>query len=129
MILTVWLLVGCKTNNVDAAAGVVQLTFDNRVNANDLQLKTGTYQNAGGEIFTVTKFDYFISNIRFLRPNGSAYTLLQDNSYFLIRESDPDSQRLTLPNIPAGEYSHVEFMVGVDSLRNVADGFSLSVTK
>ena len=63
LILTVWLLVGCKTNNVDAAAGVVQLTFDNRVNANDLQLKTGTYQNAGGETFTVTKFDYFISNI------------------------------------------------------------------
>lgn len=114
-------LVACQTKNIDTAAGTVQLTFDNRVGANSLALGTGTYQNKQGESFTITRFDYFVSNIRLLRTDGSAYTIPQDNSYFLVREADPTSQVITLNNVPAGEFAQVEFMIGVDSLRNTAD--------
>lgn len=115
-------LIACQTqNDVPTSVGSLQLTFDNRVGSNDLALGTGTYQNKAGEAFTVTRFDYFVSNIRLLRADGSAYTVPQDDSYFLVREADPTSQVITLNNVPAGDYTQLEFMVGVDSLRNTAD--------
>ncbi|RYF66253.1 MAG: hypothetical protein EOO39_23370 [Cytophagaceae bacterium] len=121
LLFAVSVLMACQKKEVDTLVGSMQLTFDNRVGNSDLVLGTGTYQNKSGETFTVTRFDYFISNIRLLRADGSAYTVPQDNSYFLIREADSTSQKITLNNVPAGEYTQLEYMVGVDSLRNTAD--------
>jgi hypothetical protein len=45
----------------------------------------------------------------------------QDSSYFLIREANEASQLVTINNVPAGEYSGIEFTIGVDSLRSVSD--------
>jgi hypothetical protein len=114
-------LVACQPKNVDTSAGAVQLSFNNRVGNSELALGTGAYQNKSGETFTITRFDYFVSNIRLLRADGQAYTVPQDDSYFLVREADPGSQVITLNNVPAAEYTQLEFMVGVDSLRNTAD--------
>ncbi|MEZ0540938.1 MbnP family protein [Fibrella arboris] len=121
LVIALLALTACQKKTVDTSAGALQLALDNRVGNSDLALGTGTYQNKSGETFTVTRFDYFISNIRLLRADGSAYTVPQDDSYFLIREADPASQTVTLNNVPAGEYTQLEFMVGVDSLRNTAD--------
>ena len=115
------LLAACKSNNVDQQVGAVDMNFVNQVNGNALVLNTATYTNKSGEPFTVSKFDYFVSNIRFIRADGSAYTVPQDNSYFLVRSSDPASQTIRLADIPAGEYAQIEYMIGVDSLRNTAD--------
>ncbi len=121
LVVLLGLLVACKSNNIDQQVGVVNVSFVNQVNGNALTLNTATYINKSGEQFTVSKFDYFISNIRFIRSDGSAYTVPQDNNYFLIRSSDPTSQSLTIAGIPAGDYAQIEYMVGVDSLRNTAD--------
>ena len=120
-LVLIGLLAACKSNNVDQQVGAVAVTFVNKVNGNPLVLNTGTYANKSGEAFTVSKFDYFISNIRLIRPDGSAYTVPQDNSYFLLRAADPTSQSFTLLGVPAGDYAQIEYMVGVDSLRNTAD--------
>ena len=101
--------------------GHARLVFDNVVGSSDLKLGTDTYQNAAGESFTVTKFNYFVSNIRLRKEDGTDYAIPQDSSYFLIQEDRPASQTITLNNIPAGNYTGITFLVGVDSLRSLAN--------
>lgn len=99
--------------------GSIKIVFDNIVGDQNLQLNTGVYSNAAGEAFTVTLFNYYISNIKLLKNDGSAVIVPRDSSYFLIKEENP-SQTILLHNIPAGDYSGITFTIGVDSLKNTA---------
>ena len=100
--------------------GKLRLEFDNVVGDKNLVLNSVTYQNATKEDFVVTKLNYFISNIKLTKTDGTTFTVPQDSSYFLIKEDTKASQFVTLSNVPFGDYKAVEFMVGVDSLRNTA---------
>ena len=104
-----------------ATTGSIRIEFDNIVGDRDLVLNTGTYKNAANQPFTVSKLNYYVSNIKLLMANGTSFVVPQDSSYFLIREADAESQEVTINNVPSGEYTGVEFMIGVDSLRSVSD--------
>ncbi|GAB3691286.1 hypothetical protein GCM10027592_09180 [Spirosoma flavus] len=99
----------------------MRLVFDNVVGTSDLKLNNNNYQNSSGESFTITKFNYFISNLRLQKSDGTTYVVPQDSSYFLIEEDRPASQTVTLNNLPVGSYTGISFMIGVDSLRSLAD--------
>lgn len=117
-------LVSCSNDDVvidPTTKGDLRIEFDNVVGDRDLALNTGNYQNAAGEAFTVTTLNYYVSNIKLLQADGSGYTIPKDSSYFLIRESNSESQTVTLKNIPAGEYTGVQFIIGIDSLKSVSD--------
>lgn len=123
LVLAVW---ACDTVDPDTSfnpvgPGALRLVFDNVVGSQDLQLNTGTYRNASGESFTPTTFNYFVSNLKLTHADGGVYVVPQDSSYFLIKEGVPASQTITLPNVPAGSYTAVSFVLGVDSLRSTAD--------
>ncbi|WP_421828982.1 MbnP family protein [Larkinella sp.] len=114
----------CRHDNPDpqpGPTGSLEIAFDNVVGNADLQLNTGNYTNAGGESFKVTTLNYYVTNIRLKRADGSAYVVPQDSSYFLVKEAEPASQRIILKNIPVGEYTEVSYLIGVDSLRNTMD--------
>ncbi|MEO6685097.1 MAG: MbnP family protein, partial [Dyadobacter sp.] len=68
------------------------------------------YKNSVGEDFTVTKFNYFVTNIKLLRADGTQYIIPQDSL----------SRTITLNRIPKGNYTGVEYILGVDSLRSVS---------
>lgn len=128
-ILLIWLtatltagFLACNTTDPEAdQSGQFVLNLDNVAGNQNLQLGTGTYRNASGESFTPTALNYFVSNIRLTRTNGTDYVVPQDSSYFLIRENDLNSQRITLRNVPFGDYKAVSFVLGVDSLRSTMD--------
>ena len=101
--------------------GQLVLKFDNYVGNQPLKLNVATYKNASGEDFTVRTFNYFISNIMLKKSDGSTYVVPQDSSYFLVMESLPASKRVTLRNIPSADYTDVQFVLGIDSLRNTMD--------
>lgn len=118
------LLSACKkentslyNNNIKAA---LSIEFDNIAGSSDLQLNTGTYTNSFGQNFSITKLRYYISNIELINRNGQAYTVPQNESYFLIDESAPLSSKPVV-NVPEGEYTRLNFILGVDSLRNTMD--------
>jgi len=79
------------------------------------------YTNASGEELTITKFNYFISNIKLKKTDGSEYVVPQDKSYFLIKLSDKTTQQFSLADVPLGEYTGISFVLGVDSLRNTLE--------
>lgn len=117
-------LVSCSDEDpaiTPGTTGKITIEYDNIVGDRDLKLNTDNYTNAAGETFTISTMNYYISNVKLLKADGSSYVVPQDSSYFLIREDNADSQEVELENVPAGEYTGVEFMVGVDSLRSVSD--------
>jgi hypothetical protein len=71
-----------------------------------------------GDTVSFTKLRYYISNVRLKRANGTFYT--QPDSYFLVDAEDPFSVVLDLGNVPAGEYTDLYYVFGVDSLHNVS---------
>jgi len=116
-------LASCKKENKSdiepGGKGELTIEFDNVVGAQNLQLNSGSYTNANGEPYTISAFDYYVSNIRLKKTDGSEYTVPKNESYFLIKESNT-SQRITLKDIPAGDYTGFSFVLGVDSLKSAA---------
>ena len=92
----------------------VHIQFTNYAGNVILQLDS-TYKNAIGQDFTVANFKYYIGNICLKQADGKNYTI-QD--YFLINEREEDSKQITLNDVPEGNYTSLEFIVGVDSLHN-----------
>lgn len=98
--------------------GNLKIEFDNRVGNLNLVLDSLFYYNSFNQNYSISRFDYFISNIVLINENGSKYVIPQDSSYFLLKESIPSSREINLKNIPEGNYTGIEFIVGVDSLRS-----------
>ena len=80
-----------------------------------LQLDTVYYKNELAQTFTVSRFRYYISNIKLQKSTGKEVDL---PGYFLVDEADPESKALTLSKVPEGNYTSISFIIGVDSLHN-----------
>ncbi len=111
----------CKDDEDDELSGFadVEIEFDNR--AGDASLVFGTeYTNAAGEKLTFSTFNYFVSNFVLVKADGSEYVVPKDSCYFLCKHDDPDSRDVVLKNVPAGDYTSLKFMIGVDSAKSVS---------
>ena len=116
-------LVSCKKDSKDPepnTVGTFVLEFDNVVGGSNMQLDTvQRYTNSSGEKFSITSFNYFISNVKLRRADGSEFMYpVHDSTYFLVKESDASTQEVDLFNIPSGAYTHVTFTIGVDSAKS-----------
>ena len=106
--------------------GTVHIEFDNQFERDALDAEqftplvfnTETYQNAAGEDYTITKFRYYISNVKLKKADGNTYAVPE--SYYLIDASSSTDQLITLSNVPAGNYTGMSYTIGVDSARNVS---------
>ena len=129
-------LVGCKKDvEVPATTGTVTMYLDNGVTMpnpatgtpafGSLVLGTGAYVNANGDDFTVSTLKYYLSNVKLLRADNTAYAL--PNTYYLVDHTKPASQSLVFDNVPTGDYTRISFVVGVDSTRTKAGNFTEAV--
>ncbi len=100
-----------------AGNGAVKLEFFNYVGSSTLNMNNQWYQNAHGDSFEVSKFNYYISNIKL---NGAGNTYAESESYHLLQQSDPTSMSFNVAGVPQGSYTGITFTIGVDSLRNVS---------
>lgn len=115
------LMLACNNDTVDPidnSTNAVTLEFDNRVGAQKMALGSTTYKNGSGEEFTLTRFNYFISNVALKKADGTVVKF--PDQYFLIRQSDPTSWEPKLKEVPAGDYNEISFLIGVDSTRSVS---------
>lgn len=115
------LITSCKSDPDPNQNNTLTLSFSNQVGNQVLTLGSANYKNASGEGFTITTFNYFISNISLKKSDGTIYTIPQDSSYFLVKETNATSKKVVLRGIPTGDYTELKFMIGVDSLRNTMD--------
>lgn len=94
-----------------------QAVFNFEASVNGRPLGPGTYTNAAQDSFTVSKFNYYISNIKFKRADGSVYA--EPESYHLNQHL-AGRESFTVTHLPEGTYTDIEFTIGVDSARNVS---------
>ena len=76
------------------------------------------FVNSSGENLNFSKVKYYLTNIRLEKMDGTVWS--EEESYRIVDLSDPASLEITVDGVPAGEYHHLMFMVGVDSARNVS---------
>lgn len=115
-------LASCANDNVSPIikkGGSVILNIDNVIGNQNLEYDK-TYSIASGEKYTIKKLKYYISNIQFMKSDGSVTTLQQDSSYFLVDESNSASMILSLPQVEIGKYLAIRLMIGVDSAKSMA---------
>lgn len=111
----------CKDGDdeVITGNGDVEIEFENR--AGDSPLIFGNeYTTAAGEKVRLSTFDYYVSNFVLVNTDGTTYTVPKNDCYFLIKQSEPTSRTIQLKNVPAGDYSGLRFVLGVDSLKSVS---------
>lgn len=75
------------------------------------------YTNVQGDSFTVSKFNYFISNIKLYTDSIHFNNI--SNVYLLVKHH-LSKQQFTVQTALQGTYTAIEFLIGVDSLRNVS---------
>jgi hypothetical protein len=120
-------LAGCGSDDSApapaATVGTLSIDVENVVGAAPLVLDSRSYLSPAGESFTVSTFNYYLSNVRLRRADSSEYVVPE--SYFLVREGRPGStlpegKHIVLDSIPVGSYTGISFLVGIDEERNTA---------
>jgi hypothetical protein len=98
--------------------GEIGFEFTHYAGNEELVMNTGKYVTAGNDTISITKFNYYISNIRFKKSDGSYYA--EPSSYHLIKGDVGSSKHFHIPTMPTGTYVSVSFMIGVDSEKNTS---------
>lgn len=93
--------------------GSLKLEFDN-VYGDENLIFGAEYTNSNSEKVKPEKAIYIVSNIVLTKTDGSIYTVPKSQSYFFVNESNAASTVITIPNVPAANYTKVKFGVGVD---------------
>lgn len=130
---------GCKKKKDDTPPstpkGELELYINPVVNTSDLVFGN-TYTNGAGNAYKVTEFKMYISEVTFVREDGSEY---KDNGIYLVNMSDKSVKNttaksahggkgalVTIPNVPAGTYKGIRFTVGVPSNKNNIDATKIT---
>jgi hypothetical protein len=114
LVVPLALVSGCKKDSDSLeTASPVTFTIRHVAGSQDLALNSTTATTAAGETFTVSTFEYYLSNIMFTKSDGTTYAA--PDTYFLVNQAKPSSLSFTVPNVPAGDYTGVSFIVGVDA--------------
>jgi len=101
-----------KQKKLQAETGNLKITFINTANGKPIRLRDSLYSNYFGEQYSISKLKYYISNIT-MTANNSANNL---GGYYLMNAAtEENSLELSLQ---PGDYSNLEFLLGVDSIRN-----------
>ncbi|GAA4275308.1 MbnP family protein [Aquimarina mytili] len=97
--------------------GTVVLDFKNTINNQGIELGTDSYTNQSNEEYTISELKYIISNIVLIKANGEEFVYPVDRSYFVINEEVVASQKISLADISAGEYTKIKFGFGVEAAK------------
>ncbi len=127
LIILSGLLVSCKketitppepfpTSIVNDTTGFLEIHIGNVVNGAPLSLSTATYVSASNDTFSVDIFKYYISNVKLVSVSGHTYT--EAESYYFVNQADPNTLHLMVKKIPSEQYASINFLIGVDSVRN-----------
>ena len=121
-ILTVILgLAACdKKKNPEPAAPTTQMhfNFENFFGNEEISLNTANYTTLQNESITISEFNYWITNIKFIKSDGSEY--VEPESYRLLRANEHATLHFHVKDVPVGTYTAVKFMIGVDVARNTS---------
>lgn len=96
----------------------VHINFKNYAGSEALKIDGTTYNAPQGEQITVSRFNYYISNVKLTKADGSTWA--ETESYHLLQQEKTSSLHFHLEDVPVGVYTGISFLVGVDEARNTS---------
>jgi hypothetical protein len=119
------IILSCKKDNPEPptpqpTSGSVKVTLDHKwgPTLQHFAMETDLVHPATGETMSFTILNYYISNIKLKRADGTWWA--QPESYYIVKVAEGTKAELTLNDVPVGDYTDIEYMIGVDSTRNVS---------
>jgi hypothetical protein len=111
------LLSSCKKEKSDTSnsGAFLEVQIANEVDGQPLQLNTD-YTNAFNEVFKLTTYKYYISNIELYNIQEAVAI---PNTYYFIDAADANSGNIR-ESIKADTYNAISFWVGIDSTKQVS---------
>jgi len=106
----------CTWNLVCAATLEIQITP--KVSGENLQPASLRYRTSAGEIFSITRVSYLVSDFELQRDDGS---WLECSNSVAWLDYDRNRDSIRLDNVPAGEFRTLRFLVGLNTNLNHAD--------
>ena len=89
------------------------IEFNHYVGHDRLILDSLMFKNEFSQSYSISKFRYYISNIKLKRKDGTEFI---SNEYYLIDVEDKEPKQIVIDE--QGDYSSISFTIGVDSLHN-----------
>jgi len=115
-------MMSCKKDkpitNVPVKTGKIAFQFFHKVNGQTLIVDSLMYTNAAGNLYNVSNIQYFISEVTLHNSNGSDYLITSDNGIHYIDTDIASTQNWSVSNIPAGNYSSISFIFGINQAKN-----------
>jgi hypothetical protein len=98
-----------------ASAGTVTLNFTEVFGNSPLKLDPDSFITQSGDTIKITDLKYYISHVSFVRSNGTVYNT---GNHKLVDFGN--SNNAIIMSVPAGDYTRLTFLLGVDSFNNHA---------
>jgi hypothetical protein len=108
--------VAAKTNN--AKTGRVTLIITPMFNSKPLKLNNQYYVNENGDTLYIDLFRFYMTNFGLTDAQSFKEYQCKDSDH-LVDAEDTASEKFSL-DVPAGEYSELSFIAGVDSVANTS---------
>lgn len=83
-----------------------------------LELDTIKYTNEAGNTYSVSKLEYFISNISLKKSDGSVY---KSKKIQYVNAAKEKSNQIYLDSISPGTYTELSFIIGLSAEQNVSN--------
>lgn len=105
--------------NTETPKGNLKIEFEHVwTETQEFAFNTNFVQPDNKDTVNISLLRYYISNIKLKRTNGTWWS--QTESYYLVDPSKTNGNMLTVKDIPQGDYTEIEYTIGVDSARNVS---------
>lgn len=91
-------------------------------NGSELKLNDQVYLNANGDSIYIDVFKFYLSNLCIKSSHNKLFC--EAASYHLVDAEDSLTHSIIIKNIPTGNYSELQFAIGVDSIKNVSGALS-----
>jgi hypothetical protein len=108
----------CNDDDDKINNGNVTLNFTHNwegENVSSKSFNTTNLTNANGEVLSISKLRYLVSNISLVKPNGALIPL----SDYLLIDVTNDNTSLEIINIPFDTYTNMTFTFGFNEVDNV----------
>jgi hypothetical protein len=97
------------------SAGSLKLSINHVYGNSQLAMSPAVYITDAQDTIKVTQLTYYISNVTLKTAEGTTKNLA---NYNLIEFTPGQNSEITLTNVPAGTYTSISYMVGVDNTAN-----------
>ena len=113
LLLSLPLLTGCSDNK--NSTGTVILELDHFVDGAPLVFNAYNYVNAAGNTYSVTKLEYVISDVTLIGEGNADFAY---GGVHYRNHPEDETRELAIPEVPAGNYSHLRFRFGLTAANN-----------